>query len=148
MPLEAKEVYPHLQVRGQLNMKKQDGLDIYEDYKLYAEHGKSLEHSVGVDAKQHQMKGAIRHVSEWKWWEFSTLTGWGANPNTPMLNIKSDSDLTETIDWFELRLKKGNFTDAKCIEIEKQLKSLRSLCLTPDNSTLIHQPNWEGWFKK
>ena len=34
--------------KGELNMKKEVSRDTYEDYKLYAEHGRTLEHSVGV----------------------------------------------------------------------------------------------------
>ena len=74
VPLEAKEINPYLQIRGQLNMKKQLSKDVYEDYKLYADNGKSLEHSIGVDAVKHEMKGDIRHVSEWKLWEL--WEGW------------------------------------------------------------------------
>src|SRR5258708_4496450 len=48
--IEGKEKMPYLEMLGQINMKKQLGRDVYEDYKLYAEYGKSLEHSIGVEA--------------------------------------------------------------------------------------------------
>lgn len=149
VPLEAKEMFPYLQVRGQLNMAKQVSKDVYEDYKLYAEHGKTLEHSIGVDAVKHTIKNGIRSVSEWKWWEYSTLTNWGANENTPMLDIKSVSEVADCIDWLELKMRKGNFTDEKFTEIQKQINVLRSLSKEPGMPTLADKPgNWSSWFPK
>ena len=140
VPIEAKELNNQLQVRGQINMKKQVGLDVYEDYKLYAEHGKTLEHSIGVDAIKSSMKGDIRQVTEWKWWEFSTLTSWGANPETPLIDLKSFEDLSITIDWLELKMLKGNFSDEKFIQIQKQLSILKALSSEPGVTTPEDQP--------
>jgi hypothetical protein len=120
---------------GQLNMKKQLSLDTYEDYKLYAEYGRSLEHSIGVEALKKENKEGIREVYEWKLWEYSTLTAWGANDQTPMLGIKSQKDVNELIDWFTIRLKKGNYTDEKFSQIDQQLLQLKSLLVEPGNST-------------
>lgn len=140
VPVEGREEYPHLKMLGQLNMKKQISRDTYEDYKLYAEHGKSLEHSVGVNPIKRDSKDK-RKVLEWKMWEYSTLTSWGANPNTPMLELKAMDDTAEMIDWLELRLKKGNYTDETFLNIEKQLFTLRSLCTEPDSSTQVVKPD-------
>ncbi len=128
VPLEAKETSEYLQVRGQLNMKKQIGRDTYEDYKLYAEHGLSLEHSIGVDAIKYveDRENEVRKVTEWKWWEYSTLTSWGANERTPMLEMKS-FDLIPQVAFMELQMKKGNYTDETFIEIEKSLTRIKSL---------------------
>lgn len=141
VPLEGKEINTYLQIRGQLNLKKEISRDVYEDYKLYAEHGKTLEHSIGVDPVKKEQKGDVRHVYEWKLWEYSTLTSWGANEDTPLLGIKSVHDIASSIDWLELKLRKGNFTDAKFIEIEKQLAKLRSLTTQPGQTTDEVQPN-------
>ncbi len=35
---------------GQLNLEKQIGRDTLADYKLFAENGRTLEHSIGVKA--------------------------------------------------------------------------------------------------
>lgn len=145
VPVEAKQSSAYLEVLGQLNMKKQLSQDVYEDYKLYAEYGRTLEHSVGLEAVKHQMKNGIREVSEWKWWEYSTLTSWGANEKTPLLGIKSMDDLTGHIDWLELKLRKGNFTDEKFKQIEKNLNILRSLCAEPGNPTHVAEP--DVWLK-
>lgn len=139
VPLEAIETPQYLQVTGQLNMNKEMSKDIYEDYKLYAEYGKSLEHSIGVDPVKFVDDQGIRKVTEWKWWEFSTLTSWGANENTPMLAIKS-KDYKGTLDWLELKMRKGNFTDETFEKIEESINILKSLCAEPDNATHQAQP--------
>ena len=145
VPIEGKEKYPYLEMLGQINMNKQLGKDVYEDYKLYAEYGKSLEHSIGVEAIKKAEKDGIRRVHEWKLWEYSTLTAWGSNENTPMLGMKSLEDLATSIDWLELKMRKGKFSDEKFIDIEKQLTLLRSLCTEPDieedETTLKAKPN-------
>lgn len=89
VPIEGKEDGEHLKMLGQLNMKKQVSRDIYEDYKLWAEHGRTLEHSIGVkDIKRNDKNKNI--VEQWELREYSTLTSWGANSNTPMLGIKEE----------------------------------------------------------
>lgn len=143
VPIEGKEKLPYLEMTGQLNMKKEISRDIYEDYKLYAEHGKSLEHSIGVEAVKKEIKDNVRKVYEWKLWEYSTLTSWGANENTPLLGIKSRSDINDNIDWLTLKLKKGNYTDERFMQIENQLTILRSLCTEPEASTLKAKPTDE-----
>ena len=91
VPIKGIEDQNYLKMEAQFNMSKQISVDTYEDYKLYQQYGKSLEHSVGLQAIKFsidQEKG-IRTVTEWKLWEFSTLTHWGANENTPLLSIKN-----------------------------------------------------------
>lgn len=86
-PLEGKEQGGNLVMIGAINLKKQIGLETYEDYKLYAENGKTLEHSVGVRAiKRDPANHEI--VKEWFLGEYSTLTHWGANPQTFLMDIK------------------------------------------------------------
>lgn len=140
VPVEGKEEYPYLKMLGQLNMKKQISRDTFEDYKLYAEYGKSLEHSIGVKPMKRDEKDK-RKVLEWMLWEYSTLTSWGANANTPLLDLKSEDNVKDDIDWLEIRLKKGNYTDDTFQLIEKQLFSLRSLCIEPDSSTQVVKPD-------
>jgi HK97 family phage prohead protease len=140
VPVEGKQAGQKLEMLGQLNLKKELSRDTYEDYKLYAEYGRTLEHSVGVEAIKKEQKDGIRRVFEWKLWEYSTLTSWGANDQTEMLGIKNLSDAGELITWFELKLKKGNFTDERFMQIESQLNILRSLCTEPEASTLKAKP--------
>lgn len=135
VPVEGREEGTYLKMLGQLNMKKQLSLDTYEDYKLYAEYGRSLEHSIGVEAIKKENKDGVREVYEWKLWEYSTLTAWGANDQTPMLGIKSQKDVNDLIEWFTIRLKKGNYTDEKFSQIDQQLLQLKSLLIEPGNPT-------------
>ena len=90
VPIKGYEEGKYLKMQAQFNLEKQIARDTYEDYKLYAEHGKSLEHSVGLQAIKYAIDNEtrVRSVSEWKLWEFSTLTHWGANSDTPLLGIK------------------------------------------------------------
>ena len=140
VPIEGKEKSQYLEILGQANLKKQLGRDVYEDYKLYAEYEKSLEHSIGVNAIKKEQKEEIREVYEWKLWEYSTLYGWGANSDTPMIAMKSHKSIGDEIDWLEIKLRKGNFSDEKFINIEHQLKQLRTLCLEPGIPTYKEEP--------
>jgi len=139
VPIEGTETPQYLQVVGQLNMNKEMSRDVYEDYKLYAEYGKSLEHSIGVDPIKYDIQGKVRKVSEWKLWEFSTLTTWGANEKTPMLAIKSDE-----LDWLNIQVEKGNYTDERFSQIEKQIQVLKSLLVEPEQATQPEPIDWKG----
>ena len=127
VPVEGTQHGKYLQMLGQLNMDKEVSRDVYSDYKLYAEYGKTLEHSIGVNAIKWEMKNDVRQVSEWKLWEYSTLTKWGANPDTPMLGMKSAKDFSEAVDWLDTMLRKGDYTDERFKQIEEQLGRLKSL---------------------
>ena len=115
---------------SQLNIKKQLGRDVFEDYKLFAEHGKSLQHSVRVQPvkfeESREGEKFTRKVSEWKLvMEFSTLYGWGANQQTPLIDIKSMDDL-------ELMMREGNYSDEKAKLIEETYNKLKRLLNTTD----------------
>lgn len=143
IPLEASQTEKYLVMRGKLSMEKQIARDVYADYKLYAEHGNSLEHSVMVQAVKRDDEDN-RIVTEWKLWEYSTLTAWGANSETPMLGIKSEKSIQETIDWLEIALKKGNYTDERFMKMDQHLSKLRSLIdAEPESSTSPIEPNEE-----
>jgi HK97 family phage prohead protease len=94
-PIEMKEDDFGLLVTSQMNMNKEIARDAFEDYKLYQELGRSLEHSVAVEAIKRDEKDN-RYVKEWRLWEYSTLTMWGANARTPLVSMKSD--MKEVID--------------------------------------------------
>ena len=71
------------------------------------DHGKTLEHSVGVRAvKRDSNNPAI--VKEWFLGEYSTLTHWGANPQTFLMDIKElrGSDLRDHINMMRDALNK------------------------------------------
>lgn len=135
VPIEGKQTDKHLVITGQMNMKKQVSIDTLEDYRLYAEHGKTLEHSVMVQAIKRDPTDKSR-VLEWKLWEYSTITSWGANEQTPLLSMKSEKNIAEAIDFMEVCLRKGNYTDQRGKEMEKIIKQLRSLATEePEEAT-------------
>ena len=103
VPLEGKQNGKYLEMLGQLNLIKQIGSDVYSDYKLYAEHGKTLEHSIGVNAI--------------KW------------------DIKNDVD---SLDWLDIMLRKGNYTDERCKQIEAKIAELKSLMAAEPVITTQH----------
>lgn len=118
---------------GQLNLKKQIGRDILEDYKLASDHDRTLEHSIGfeiVNSHQGEKSGnEVRHITEYKLWEKSTLTAWGANENTPMVDLKGNFE--DNLQLLEQQLK-YNYSDERLSQVEELIKSLRK---KPDNST-------------
>jgi len=144
VPIEGHQTESHLVMKSKINLNKQIGRDTYEDYKIYAEQGKSLEHSVGVIAVKgkYEIKGDTRLVSEWRLMEYSTLTDWGANPNTPTLSIKSEfgEGVDETIAFLEICLKKANYSDIKGKQVESQIAALKALIAEPSIDTLIPEP--------
>lgn len=136
VPMAATETDRHLVVTGKLNLNKQISRDIYEDYKLYASEGKSLEHSVGVIAVKRDPQDK-RRVTEWKWLEYSTLTNWGSNPDTPMLFIKSDTDLMEQILFLEKSLRIANYSDEKGKQVEQHILQIKALISNEPPPALI-----------
>ena len=84
------------------------------------------------------IKNDVRNVSEWKLWEYSTLYGWGANPDTPMLGIKSTENLSDSLDWLDIMLRKGNYTDERCKQIEAKIAELKSLMAAEPVITTQH----------
>ena len=122
-PLEAWEANEGLIVKAVLNLNKDDGRNTYEDYKLAAEYGRGVEHSVAVRAIQ--SKGsAPRYVAEWMLKEFSYIPVWGSNPNTPLLAIKAEDK-----QFVEYCMKNGNHTDC-------YIKKYESLLEPSDTKTL------------
>lgn len=111
------------------------GNDTYEEYKA----GAITEHSFGYDVinATKNVKNQ-RVISEYKIWEVSSLTGWGANELTPVTDIKSEFDALKMLDTL-CRLRKGKFTDDKLKLIEEKINGLllhlKSLKEEPDNST-------------
>lgn len=75
--------------------------------KLY-EDGVIDEHSVGIQVVKSVKKNGIRHISEVKMWEGSTVT-WGANSSALVTEIKFDAMMKA--------LKKGNYESTEMIDL-------------------------------
>jgi len=132
VPIKLYEDKEYAIAVSQLNINKQLGHDVFEDYKLFAEHDKTLQHSVRVWPIKFEEERTgddfTRRVSEWKLiMEFSTLYGWGANQQTPLIDIKSLSDL-------ELMMTEGNYSDEKAQLIEDTYNKLKRLLNDPQST--------------
>ena len=123
-PLEIMPDDSHgLRVISKLNLKKQSIRDLWEDYKLFAEHDLSLEHSIGYKAMKRSQSDP-RVITEYAMGEYSTITYRAANEQTPLNGMKSFNDIVGAIQTLELMLRKGNYSDTKFIEIENSVKAL------------------------
>lgn len=124
VPLEGEERDGNLVMTGKLNLAKQIGRDTLEDYKLYASAGRTLEHSIGVQAIKRDPEDK-RKVLEWKMWEYSTLTSWGSNPQTFLVGIKNDnpSDVRANIEFIRNALKM-RYSDERLKQYEMRLDML------------------------
>ena len=124
VPLEGEERDGNLVMVGQLNLAKQIGRDTLEDYKLYASAGRTLEHSIGVQAIKRDPEDK-RKVLEWKMWEYSTLTSWGSNPQTFLVGIKQDDPTTVRANIeFIRRALQMRYTDERLKQYEMRLDML------------------------
>ena len=124
VPIEGKEENGNLIMIGKLNLKKEIGRDTLEDYKLYAEHGKTLEHSIGVKAvKRDEINQSV--VKEWSLWEYSTLTKWGANPQTFLIDIKENKEgISHHIEMIEKALNM-RYSDERLKTFENNLEIIK-----------------------
>ena len=130
VPLFGEETPEYLQMTSKFNMKKQLSLDIYYDYQLYAENNKTLEHSIGVDIMQRNPAN-LSEVTEYKMWEYSTLTNWGANENTPLISLKdmggmSVDQMQEQLEFITKSIKLP-YSDERLAKIEKSISTLTKI---------------------
>lgn len=130
---EAKEDEVGLLVTSQLILSTQLGRETYEEYKAMADVGKQMEHSIGVNAIKHTTnKEGQREVAEWKLWEVSTLTAWGANDRSGTVTIKSLDDMTEEelrveILYLKALLNISSYNELQLEQIEKQINYLNEV---------------------
>ena len=113
---------------SQMNMEKQIAKDVFEDYRLCAKHNRTLQHSIRVYAIKRDSDDT-RRVLEWKLWEYSTLYSWGANPETPLIDIKS-------LDELEIMMREGNYSDEKAKKIEQLYDQLKNELVPSDTSEM------------
>lgn len=129
VPLSGEEKDNNLIMTGQLNLKKQIGRDILEDYKLFRDCGRTLEHSIGVKALARDEEDR-RKVVRWKMLEYSTLTGWGANPQTFLVGLKSATgdQIRDAVELIRMAFKQHGYSDERLknydMELNLLLKSL------------------------
>jgi len=111
---------------SQLALKTDLGRNVYEQYKA----GIITEHSYGFDIiksdKDKEKEAQI--IKEVKLYEVSSLTAWGANEFTEVIDIKS-------IDYLNMLLKSNNYDEKIVNKIEEVLKHLQSLNEPTDEAT-------------
>ncbi len=129
---------------NRINLDKELSRDILSDYKLYKEYGRTLEHSIGytvVQSKPYDIGEGKqgRELLELKLWEKSTLTSWGANEFTPLVDIKSMKDVNQMLEILEKMFSENmDYSDNRKRQAESLIKKLQSLSKEePRESTLI-----------
>jgi len=131
-----------------INTNKQLGADVLTDYMLFKEYDRTLEHSIGYNVIKHNpydlgqsKKG--RELTEVKIWEKSTLTSWGANENTPLIDIKSIKDINKTLEMLEQMFTKNlKYSDERKRSAELLIKQLQTLSKDePGETTHIVEPS-------
>ena len=140
MPGVTKELYEDgfgAVAVGQINMKKQVGVDLWNDYLLFAENDRSLEHSIRTSPIKYTIENDIMYISEQKITEWSTLTRPGANPETKVIELKSDTE--EDIELLRKALKL-NYSDEKLQQIEAKIVAMETLIKEAAESTSQNKP--------
>lgn len=112
VPVEGHETDTHLVMTGRIAKNTALGHDVLELYKLNAECGHEMEHSIGVTAVKRDEANPAK-VLEWRLYEYSTLMGWGANPSTFLVDLKSatDEQVRHAVEYMRQALTKCNLTD-------------------------------------
>ena len=110
---------------GKINLEKQIGRDTLADYKLYAENGRTLEHSIGVKAIKRDTVDPQK-VLEWKMFEYSTLTSWGSNPQTFLVNLKSGTQeqVKDAVEFIRKAFRYTNYSDERLKQYDMELNLL------------------------
>lgn len=116
---------------SQLALNTITGKDTYEEYRAEI----ITEHSFGYEIVASNFEetdaGKIQHLTELKLEEVSSLTAWGANALTDVLDVKNQDQVLGVLEKLE-SLKKGDFSDEyfekledKIAAVQKVLQSLR-----------------------
>lgn len=126
------------------------------DFLKMVDSGLITEHSIGYGVVK---KTVLNPDADWreqqtqlhelKLWEFSSLTAWGANQNTPLLGVKSKQDIEGRIGNLIKAVENGTFTDTTFHFLQEELlflqKAFKDITTKPEQSTL--PGNWKGWFQ-
>ena len=125
VPLSGEEKEGNLIMVGQLNLETQIGRDTLADYKLYAENGRTLEHSIGVKAIKRDETDPCK-VLEWKMFEYSTLTSWGSNPQTFLVNLKSGTQeqVKEAVEFIRKAFRNTDYSEERLKQYDMELNLL------------------------
>lgn len=107
------------------------------DFLKMVDSGLITEHSIGfATIKKSDNKDGTTTLSELKLWEFSSLTAWGANHNTPLLGVKSLQNVDDRISKLVKAIQNGTFTDTTFEFLSEELlylqKAFKDISTKPD----------------
>jgi len=105
---------------SQLILGTQKGKEAFEEYKA----GGITEHSFGYDIIQAEPitrdEVTVQLLKELRLREASTLTAWGANEFTRVVDVKGEKGLLDYLDTL-MKLKKGDFSDEYFMKLETRI---------------------------
>ena len=124
---------------SKLILGTQCGRETYEEYKA----GAITEHSFGYDIIESFMEevegGKIQHLKELKLEEVSSLTSWGANSMTDVLDVKNEDQVMKLLEKLEA-LKKGDFSDQYFEKLEHKIAAVHNVLLSLRRPEAFHLP--------
>jgi len=102
------------------------------DFLKMVDSGLITEHSIGFSTVRKTVKNPdadwreqVTHINEVKLYEFSSLTAWGANQNTPLIGVKSLKSVEDRIANLIKAIDGGTFTDTTFIFLQDELLFLQ-----------------------
>lgn len=125
-----------LLTKSQFNMKKELSRDAFTDIALAHETGMSSELSIGFKVMERDIRNKSL-IKQYKLWEYSFMSTWGANQHSLVQGIKTLKTVPEFIDIL-VKSYDLDYSDERLNKIELLLKSLTA---GPDSSTLDVKPN-------
>ena len=138
-----------LLTKSKLILGTQLGRETYEEYKAYAESGKSMAHSIGYQpVREEKQADGYNHLKEVFLYEVSSLTVRAAHPDALTVDIKSftEMDIEDLIkeESFYKTLLNCRFEDTKLDSLELLKNHISALIeqsrrkYAPDNNTPLN----------
>jgi HK97 family phage prohead protease len=135
---------------GKLQQLSEDEVGLYyeskagrhtngRDFLLMAEDGIINQHSFGFRIIKEQKRQDANEISEVAMYEGSSIQFLGANRNTPVTGIKSESDILEDLGLLERAMRNGKYSDEAFVQIEGKIKSLYAI-LKPGITLAVIEP--------
>ena len=135
---------------GKITLLKEDAVGLYyeskagrhtngRDFLLMAEDGIINQHSFGFRVIKEKKAMDANEIQEVAMYEGSSVQFLGANRNTPVTGIKSESDILADLELLEKAFKNGKYSDAAFVQIEQKIKSLYAI-LKPGNTLGANEP--------
>lgn len=113
-----------------------------KDTLIEYEEGIITEHSFGFETiKEDRDEAGINHIREFKLWEVSSLTAWGANSLTRtewVKDIKDEKELLKAIENITKYLQIGRFSDSLLSNLEQKYTDLTVIY----NSLITKEPHY------